>query len=119
MKTTEVCPCRWVAATRSRWSRGARDEVPGHLARPSRVHHGGPAQKCLRTTSHRQPQLRSLLAQADRLGGGGAAGVYPHVPLNRAGDRGPTLPLAALSAKGTADVWKIRLMLQETFEELQ
>ena len=97
-----------------------RDEPLAALLAPAASIMAVQLRSALQTASRRQPQLQSLLAQAadwQGVAGQEFARTFRSTGLD---DKRPTLAVvAALSEDGPANVWKIRLMLQEAFEELR
>ena len=83
------------------------------------LHHCSAARSALQTASYRQPQLQSLLSQAADWQGIAwqeFARTFRSTGLDKTPDSGRS---AALAEDGPANVWKIRLMLQDAFEELR
>jgi PucR family transcriptional regulator, purine catabolism regulatory protein len=97
---------------------GVRHEPLATLLAPAASIMAVQLRSALQTTSHKQPQFRALLAQVSDWEG---VALQEFTRTFRAIglDPGqPTYALAALAAEGTAGVWKIRLVLQETFDVL-
>jgi hypothetical protein len=97
---------------------GVRSEPLATLLAPAASMVAVQLRSALQTTSPKQPQFRALLAQVSDWEGV-ALQDFTRTFRSIGLDPGqPTYALAALAAEGTADVWKIRLMLQETFDVL-
>jgi len=73
----------------------------------------------LQDTSRKQSRFRTLLAQVSDWEGVALQEFTRTFRSLGLDPEQPTFALAALAAEGTADAWKIRLMLQETFAVLR
>ncbi len=100
--------------------RSARDEPLSALLAPAASIIAVQLRSALQTASYRQPELQSLLSQAADWQGIGWQEFARTFRSTGLDEKRPTLAVvAALAEDGPANVWKIRLMLQDAFEELR